>query len=64
MCSFGRCGKVLLREAPSALTLSVATFSSEGSANLGLSQEVGVYVVVDVVFKTGLGLYLLLQYGE
>lgn len=36
---------------------------SEGSASLGLSQEVGIYVIVDVVLKTGLGLYIVLQYG-
>ena len=36
---------------------------SEGSASLGLSQEVGIYVIVDVILKTGLGLYIVLQYG-
>eukprot|EP00284_Hemiselmis_tepida_P013289 CAMPEP_0174925686 /NCGR_PEP_ID=MMETSP1355-20121228/8080_1 /TAXON_ID=464990 /ORGANISM="Hemiselmis tepida, Strain CCMP443" /LENGTH=249 /DNA_ID=CAMNT_0016171633 /DNA_START=28 /DNA_END=777 /DNA_ORIENTATION=+ len=35
---------------------------SEGSASLGLSQEVGLYVIVDVVLKSGLGLYLLFNY--
>lgn len=35
---------------------------SEGSASLGLSQEVGIYTIVDIVCKVGFGLYFLVNF--
>jgi len=36
---------------------------SEGTAALGLSQEVGIFTFVDLVSKVGFGLYFLFSYG-
>lgn len=37
---------------------------SEGTAALGLSQEVAIFTLVDLVSKAGFGLYFLLSYDE
>lgn len=37
---------------------------SEGTAALGLSQEVGIVCIVDLVNTVGFGLYFLLNYDQ
>ena len=37
---------------------------SEGTAALGLSQEVGIITVTDLVAKVGFGLYFLFNFDE
>ena len=37
---------------------------SEGTAALGLTQEVGILVVTDLVAKIGFGLYLLFNFED
>ena len=37
---------------------------SEGTAALGLSQEVGIMAVTDLVAKVGFGLYLLFNFDD
>uniref|UniRef100_A0A6U4YEG3 Uncharacterized protein n=1 Tax=Hemiselmis andersenii TaxID=464988 RepID=A0A6U4YEG3_HEMAN len=61
-------GHAVLRNAAYGVIACLAAFQilwlmgSEGTANLGLAPEVGLYVVVDIVLKLGLGLYLLFSY--
>eukprot|EP00285_Hemiselmis_virescens_P016316 CAMPEP_0173390180 /NCGR_PEP_ID=MMETSP1356-20130122/14341_1 /TAXON_ID=77927 ORGANISM="Hemiselmis virescens, Strain PCC157" /NCGR_SAMPLE_ID=MMETSP1356 /ASSEMBLY_ACC=CAM_ASM_000847 /LENGTH=273 /DNA_ID=CAMNT_0014347511 /DNA_START=14 /DNA_END=835 /DNA_ORIENTATION=- len=58
-------GHAVLRNAVYAVIVCLAAFQllwvfgSEGSANLGLSPEVGLYVIVDVAMKVAVGLYLI-----